>query len=129
MKRGHEYAAKIFNAVFGDGELFEFNGNLMNHGYITNLPEDSCVEVPILASPYGFKPIHVGKLPPQLAILNNINAQCHDLAVEGILNKDKQKIYHAVCFDPLTSAVLTLDEIESMVNEMFEASRGWIDWD
>ncbi len=129
LKRGHEYAAKIFNAVFGDGELFEFNGNLMNRGYIENLPEGSCVEVPILASPYGFKPIHVGKLPPQLAILNNINAQCHDLAVEGILKKDKRKIYHAVCYDPLTSAVLTLDEIECMVNEMFEAGRNLIGWD
>lgn len=127
LSRGHEYAAKIFNAILGDGELFEFNGNLLNKGYIENLPKNSCVEVPILASKFGMKPMHVGALPTQLAILNGINAQCHDLAVEGILEKDRRKIYHAICYDPLTSAVLSLDEIDRMVSEMFEASREWID--
>ena len=29
LKRGQEYAAYILNAVLGDGELFEFNGNVL----------------------------------------------------------------------------------------------------
>jgi alpha-galactosidase len=29
--------------------------------------------------------------------------------------------------DPLTSALLTLDEIRSMVDEMFEAEKQWLD--
>ncbi|TVY10676.1 hypothetical protein FPZ49_07320 [Paenibacillus cremeus] len=73
--------------------------------------------------PLTFDPIHVGPLPDQLALLNNINARCVELAVEGALTGDPQKIYHSLYFDPLTAAVLSLDEIHSMTKELFEACR------
>jgi alpha-galactosidase len=126
LNRGKEYAAYIFNATIGDGTLFEFNGNVRNFGLIDNLPEGCCVEVPVLASKRGLDPIHVGPLPDQLALLNNISARCEELAVEGALTGDPRKIFHAVCFDPLTSAVLSLEEIKSMVDEMFEINREWL---
>lgn len=126
LERGHEYAASIFNACFGDGTLFEFNGNVRNFGLVDNLPKGCCVEVPILASKRGLDPIACGSLPPQCALLNSISAQIEELAVEGCLEGNKDKIRHAVCFDPLTSAVLSLAEIKSMVDEMFEANRGYL---
>ena len=126
LKRGKEYAARIFNATIGDGTLYEFNGNVRNFGLIDNLPEGCCVEVPVIACKRGFSPIHVGSLPPQLAILNNISARCEELAVDGAISGDPRMIFHAICFDPLTSAVLSLAEIEKMVKEMFEANRNWL---
>lgn len=126
LKRGQEYAAYIFNAIFGDGTSFEFNGNVRNFGLIDNLPHGACVEVPVLASRRGLSPMHVGALPPQLAILNNINAACEELAVEASLSGDPRKVFHAVCHDPLSSAVLSLAEIKSMVDEMFEAGKDWL---
>jgi alpha-galactosidase len=126
LARGEEYAAYIFNATIGDGTLFEFNGNVRNFGLIDNLPEGCCVEVPVLASRRGLTPMHVGPLPDQLAVLINTSARCEELAVEGALTGDPRKIFHAICFDPLTSAVLSLAEIKSMVDEMFEANRGWL---
>jgi alpha-galactosidase len=126
LSRGHEYAAGIFNAVFGDHQMFEFNGNVRNFGLIDNLPEGCCVEVPVLASQRGLTPMHVGPLPSHLAILNDINARSEELAVEAALTGDPQKVYHAIAFDPLTAAVLSLREIKSMVDEMFEASREWL---
>ncbi|OZB91241.1 alpha-galactosidase [Paenibacillus sp. XY044] len=126
LKRGEEYAAYIFNATIGDGTLFKFNGNVRNHGLIDNLPDGCCVEVPVLASKRGLEPIHVGALPDQLAALTNISARCEEMAVEGALTGDPRKVFHAVCFDPLTSAVLSLDEIKSMVDEMFEANREYL---
>ncbi|NLW60638.1 MAG: alpha-galactosidase [Firmicutes bacterium] len=126
LDRGHEYAAYIFNAVFGDGTVFEFNGNVRNFGLIDNLPEGCCVEVPVLASRRGLNPLHVGSLPEQLAILNDINARCEEMAVEGALTGDPQKIFHAVCYDPLTSAVLSLAEIKAMVSEMFKVNEKWL---
>lgn len=124
LARGEEYAAPIFNAVFGDRTLFEFNGNVRNHGLIENLPEGCCVEVPVLASPRGLDAMHVGPLPAQLAVLNNISARCEELAVEAALEGDPRKVFHACLFDPLTSAVLGMQEIKDMVNEMFAASAG-----
>ena len=35
----------------------------------------------------------------------------HEMAVRGIVEKDKNKIFQAILLDPLTSAVLTIDEI------------------
>jgi alpha-galactosidase len=126
LKRGGEYAAYIFNATIGDGTMFEFNGNVRNFGLIDNLPEGCCVEVPVLASKRGLDPIHVGPLPEHLAILINTSARCEELAVEGAITGDPRKIFHSICFDPLTSAVLSLDEIKQMVNDMFEANRNWL---
>ena len=126
LERGHEYATYIFNAIFGDETIFEFNGNVRNWGLIDNLPEGCCVEVPVFASKRGLNPMHVGPLPEQLALMNNISARCEELAVEGCLEGDPRKVFHAVAFDPLTSAVCSLEEIKSMVDEMFEANRDYL---
>jgi alpha-galactosidase len=126
LNRGHEYAASIFNATIGDGKTFEFNGNVRNFGLIDNLPWGCCVEVPVIATKRGLDSIHVGPLPPQLAILNNITAQCEEMAVEGCITGNPDMILHSICYDPLTSAVLSLDETKSMVAEMFAANEGWL---
>ncbi len=126
LARGNEYASRIFNAVFGDNTLYEFNGNVRNFNLIDNLPYGCCVEVPVLASRKGLEPIHVGPLPPQLALLNNISSRCEELAVEGAFVGDPDMIYQAVLFDPLTSAVLSLAEIRDMVNEMFVANKKYL---
>ena len=126
LARGHEYAASIFNAIFGDHTPFEFNGNIRNRGIIDNLPEGCCVEVPVLASRRGLDAFKVGPLPAQLALMNNISARIEEMAVEGSLAGDRELIYQAICFDPLTSAVLSLKETRAMVDEMFEAFRDYL---
>lgn len=126
LNRGAEYAASIFNATFGDGDLFEFNGNVRNFGLIDNLPEGCCVEVPVLASKRGLNPMHVGPLPAQLALLNNISARCEEMVVEANVTGNKDLVYQACYFDPLASAVLSLDEIKTMTDEMFEANKEWL---
>ena len=122
LSRGHEYAASIINAYLG-GEPFKFNGNVPNARVITNLPQDACVEVPLYADESGFNSIHVGALPPQCAALNNLSIAVEEMAVEGCLSGDPTMVFHAIAYDPLTAAVLSLAEIQQMVNEMFERNR------
>jgi alpha-galactosidase len=126
LERGSEYAASIFNAVFGDNAMYEFNGNIRNTGLIDNLPAGCCVEVPVIASKRGLDPIHVGPLPEHLAIINNVNARIEDLAVTASLDGDPRKVYHAICMDPLTSAVLSLEETKEMTDELFAKNREWL---
>ena len=123
LSRGKEYAASILNALLGDGTLFEFNGNVENKGLITNLPEGATVEVPVTASKAGLRPYGIGNLPRHLAALNNQNAQAEELAVEGCIEGDRNKIYLAAVCDPLTGAVCSLAEIRAMVDEMFEENQ------
>jgi len=126
LERGHEYAASIFNAIIGDGTLFKFNGNVRNFGLIDNLPYGCCVEVPVLASPCGLEPMHVGKLPPSVAPLVNNSAMCEELAVEGAIEGDPEKVFDAVLYDPLTQAMCSMQETRDMVNEMFAANAEYL---
>jgi alpha-galactosidase len=125
LERGKEYAAYIMNAVAG-GEPFQFNGNVPNRGYITNLPHDACVEVPVWASKRGLEPVRVGTLPPQCAALTNLSAQIEEMAVEGALTGNARLVFQAIAHDPLTAAVLSLAEIKDMVNAMFEQNRAYL---
>ncbi len=126
LARGHEYAAHIFNACFGDGTLFKFNGNVRNSGLIDNLPHGACVEVPVVASKCGLEAIHVGSLPNQLAALVHTSAICEEMAVEGALTGDAHKVFQAVAFDPLTSAVLGLNEIQEMTTAMLRKNKAYL---
>ena len=126
LSRGSEYAASIFNAVFGDATIFEFNGNVRNTALIDNLPLGCCVEVPVMASRRGLSPLHVGALPDHLAIINNVSARIEELAVRASFEGDPRMVFHAICMDPLTSAVLSLAEIRAMTDEMFAANRVWL---
>ena len=128
LERGLEYAACIFNAVFGDNAVFEFNGNVRNRNLIDDLPEGCCVEVPVVASKNSLKAIPVGTLPPQLATLINTTARCEEMAVEAALEGNARKVFWACAFDPLTSAVLSLDEIDKMVTEMLEKNKAYLPW-
>ena len=125
LSRGHEYAAHIINAYLG-GDPYWFNGNVPNAGVVENLPRDVCVEVPVLASHRGLETIHVGKLPPQCAALNNVTVAVEELAVEAMFSRDPEMVFHACCYDPLSAAVLSLAEIRKMVKEMFRKHKKWL---
>jgi alpha-galactosidase len=120
-----EYGSTIIHAL-ETGAPLRINANVMNKGLITNLPKGCCVEVPLLADKKGITPCYVGDLPPQLAALNRTNIGVQELAVRGIMEKDKNKIFQAVALDPLTAAMLTLDEIHVLVDEMFKAEKKYV---
>ena len=125
LERGHEYAAYIINALEG-GDPCQFNGNVENTNLVTNLPQGACVEVPVWASRQGLQAVGVGALPPQCALLTGLSAQIEEMAVEGALTGDRRLIFQAICHDPLTAAVLSLAEIEQMVNELFAQNEDYL---
>jgi len=71
----------------------------------------------------GIHPCPVGSLPPQLAGLNMSNVAVQELAVRGIMEKDKTKIFQSILLDPITAAMLTIDETRQMVDELFENNK------
>lgn len=126
LKRGLEYSSYIFNARFGDHTPFQFNGNVINNGAIPNLPAESCVEIPCLADRGGIHPMMVGPLPAHLAILVNTTTRIENLVVDAAMTKDKRKVFQAVCMDPLTSAVCSLEEIHQMCEELFAINEPFL---
>lgn len=120
-----EYGSWIINAI-ETGTPAVIYGNVPNTGLITNLPEGCCVEVACLVDRNGVQPIRVGHLPPQLAALNRTNINVQELAVEAALTGKVEHVYHAMALDPLTSALLTLEQIKAMTTELLEAQAGWL---
>lgn len=125
LRRSGEYCSSIIHAM-ETGIPTQINGNVKNNGLITNLPEGCCVEVPCLVDKNGIHPCYVGRLPPQCAALNRTNINVQELGVLAAVEKDKDLVFQAILVDPLTSAVLTIDEIRSMVDEMFEAEANYL---
>ena len=123
--RSKEYCSYIIEAL-ETGVPFYFNGNVKNEGYITNLPQDGTVEVPVYADRNGLHPLRIGRLPAHLAAMNQSNMTVQALAAEAGIKGDPELAFWAVAMDPLTSAVLTLKEIRDMVIEMFEAEAKWL---
>ena len=99
---------------------------MINHGSIPNLPDDACVEVPVVADRMGMKTTIAGALPDHLAILVNTTARIENLVVEAAVKKSKEMVYHAVYMDLLTSAVCSLDEIKNMCDELFEINKDYL---
>lgn len=125
LERGSEYASYIINAYLG-GKRFEFNGNVPNRNLISNLPKDVCVEVPVVVRKKKLTPVRVGALPPQLAALANVCVASEEMAVDAALSGDPELVYHAVCYDPLSAAVLSLAEIKKMVKQMLKKNQKYL---
>ena len=121
----HEYCVGVINAM-ETNEPYRFNGNVLNTGLITNLPQGSAVEVPCLVDNMGVHPCFVGDLPPQCAAINRNRSAGDELALKGALEGDRKAVEQAVSLDPLTAAVCTLDQIHDMVDEIFDASTEWL---
>lgn len=125
IQRSQEYCSYIIHSI-ETGTSRRINANVKNRGLITNLPKGSCVEVPCLVDEGGIHPCYVGDLPPQCAALNQTNINVHELGVKAAVEKDKTLAFQAILLDPLTSAILTIDETQRMVDEMFEAEAEYL---
>jgi alpha-galactosidase len=123
-ERGHEYASYIIEAI-EHGTPARIHGNVTNAGAIDNLPAGN-VEVECQVDRAGIRPLHFGKLPEQLAALNRAHMAVHELVVEALLQRDRTKALYALSIDPLTAAVCSLDEIESMFGEMWDVQRPYL---
>lgn len=128
VNESHEYASTIMNSIW-TGTPSVIYGNVKNEALIDNLPQGCCVEVACLVDSNGVQPIKAGRLPNHLAALMQTNINVQTLLTEAILAENRERIYHAAMLDPHTAAVLGLEEIYALVDDLIEAHRGWLpDW-
>lgn len=119
-ERSREYASRIMEAVVTNTP-YKIGGNVLNKGFITNLPSEACVEVPCMVDARGVNPTYVGALPVQLAAMNMTNINPQLLTIEAARTCKKEHIYQAAMLDPHTGSELCIDDIIKMCDELFEA--------
>ena len=125
LKRSAEYGSQIVHAVVS-GEEETIYGNVMNAGLIDNLPSDACVEVACRIDHQGLKPQPFGALPEHLAAINRNQINVQALAVMASEETSPELVFQAMAMDPLTAAVLTLDEIRALTAELIDAHRAYL---
>lgn len=128
VKPSDEYGATIIHSMHTDepstiyGNVTNGTGSGLDKGaLIDNLPHDCVVEVPCEVTRQGIAPRAIGTLPLQLSSLMQTNINVQALTVEAALTGNREHVYHAAMFDPLTAAVLSVDEICAMVDELIVA--------
>lgn len=124
-QRSKEYASHIIEAMVTN-QPYKIGGNVMNNGFITNLPADACVEVPCLVDNMGVHGTYVGRLPVQLAAMNMTNINTQLLTIEAAITKKREHIYHAAMLDPHTGSELSLDAIVALVDDLIAAHGDWL---
>ncbi|MEM7220818.1 MAG: alpha-glucosidase/alpha-galactosidase [Pseudomonadota bacterium] len=136
VRPSDEYGATIVHAMH-TGEAGLVYANVPNtqpvaddsggrQTLIDNLPADCVVEVPCEMAGGAFVPQAVGRLPPQLAALMQTNINPQALTVEAAVTGEREHIYHAAMLDPLTAALLSLDEIHELVDALIAAHGDYL---
>ena len=100
--------------------------NVMNNGAITNLPDESVVEVPCYVDGNGISVPQVGDLPVACAAVCSQSIWVQKLSVLAAVNGDVQMLKQAALMDPLTGAVLNPPEVWTLIDEMLEAQAKWL---
>lgn len=93
-------AVSLISAIYNDkNEVHPVN--IMNNGAISNLPNDIVVEVNALVNRYGARGISVGPMPDHLyGIVTQVKAY-EKLAIEAIVEKDRDKAVLALINNPI----------------------------
>lgn len=118
-ERSIEYGSRIIEAMVTNVP-YKIGGNVINNNLITNLPKEACVEVPCMVDATGINPTYIGDLPLQLAAMNMSNVNVQLLTIRAAVEKTRESIYHAAMMDPHTAAVLSLDDIVAMCDELID---------
>jgi alpha-galactosidase len=126
IERSEEYASRLIHSL-ETGTQRRFNLNVSNESNaVENLPSDACVEVPVFVDGSGLHPASVGELPTQLAALDRQHTAVYELAVEGALEGNREKVHQAVKLDPLSGAACSPDELHAMTEELIEANEAYL---
>ena len=121
VKRSNEYASLIIHAI-GTGEpAGDLRQRPQRRACCPGLPDGCCVEVPCLVDGTGLHPVAVPEYPPHLAALNRTFLNVVELTVRAVLEERPDYVRDAMMLDPNAGATLTLDEIDSLCDDLMRA--------
>jgi alpha-galactosidase len=117
--------AEVMESVIDDrGDLFLVN--VMNDGFVPNLPSSAAVEVPAVVNAEGVHPMGIGPLPEGLATVLSHHARVQDLTAVAALSGDRDVLRQAMTADPLLEATLEPPQLEALLQEMLMANAQFL---
>lgn len=124
-QRSEEHGSYIIESL-ETGRVYRGNFNIENRGMITNLPNNSTIEIPCYVDRNGIAPTWIGDLPLACAATCRASISVQEMAVEAALTGNRELVKQAILHDPLTAAVCSTEQVWSMVDEMLDALAPWL---
>jgi len=124
-ERSKEHGSYIIESL-ETGRMYRGHFNVMNHGCISNLPRESCVEVPCYVDGNGIQVPRIGDLPYGPAAVCSTSIWVQKLSVEAAVRGDVLLLKQAALLDPLTGAVCNPPEVWQMIDELLVAQELWL---
>lgn len=107
---GPDHATDIIeNMVGGLGKPFYIN--TLNQGAVTNMNDDSFLELLCDVTMDGVKPRPVGEMPRGIRGMQELVLDTHELTVEAVVEADRMKLRRAMLTDPLVNSIADADQI------------------
>lgn len=100
-----EGAIELIAAIAGDENFYDETVNIPNHGAISNLPDDTIVEVPALVSGMGVQGVNVGPLPKGIAELCRREAALVEMVVDTAVSGDRNLALQTLLLDPMINDI------------------------
>jgi alpha-galactosidase len=115
--RSKEYGVPIAEAI-AFGVPAEIGAvNVLNRGYIPNVPDNIAVEVPAVADGTGVHPKTISPLPAAVAAMVSLQGTIHQLLIDAYREKSRNKLLQALLLDPTVSSY---NNAVALINEMCE---------
>ncbi|MCY3833668.1 MAG: glycoside hydrolase family 4 [Chloroflexi bacterium] len=116
---GPDHATDVIeNMVGGLGQPFYIN--TANRGAVTNMADDTFLELLCDVDMEGARPRPVGEMPRGLRGLNEQILDTHELTAEAIVKADYSLLRRAMMTDPLSNSIADADAI---LRELLAAQR------
>lgn len=107
---GPDHATDIIeNMVGGLGKPYYIN--TMNRGAVTNMNEDSFLELSCTITMEGIEPHPVGEMPRGIRGMQELVLDTHELTAEAVVEQSFTKLRRAMMTDPLVNSIADADAI------------------
>jgi alpha-galactosidase len=100
-----EGAVELIAAIAGNENYYDETVNIPNRGAISNLPDETIVEIPALVSGMGVQGVQVGPLPAPIAELCRREAALVEMVVETAVSGDRSLALQTLLLDPMINDI------------------------
>lgn len=116
---GPDHATDIIESMVGHlGKRFFIN--TLNQGAVTNMNDDSFLELLCEVSMEGIKPLPVGEMPRGIRGMQELVLDTHELTAEAVVERSFTKLRRAMMTDPLVNSIADADRI---ITELLEREK------
>lgn len=122
-KRSPIIAVDIISAIVHDHNVLCLAVNIPNEGCISNLPEDSVVEIPAIASAQGIRGISMGKLPSSIVSFCQRALTINEFTVDAIVKGSYNLALQALVLDPY---VKSIDTAKKILDEFLSVYKDYV---